>query len=120
MSRKTLATLTMLVVIVASLSLALIYVHDNPAGLIPISSINTGVTPIGSNVTLKGEIINIIIFFIGPNDQSVLLSDGSGNITFFWTKTRLEVGWTVIVKGTVHQNDSIRPISSVEPVLLFP
>jgi hypothetical protein len=44
---KALATMLALVVVVASVTLALIYVHDSPAGITPISSINRGNTPIG-------------------------------------------------------------------------
>jgi hypothetical protein len=117
--RKALATLVVLVVILASLSLALIYVHDNPVGLTPISSINTEVTPIGSNVTIKGEITSIIFLMMGPNDQVVSISDGSGSVEFFWTKTRLDVGWIILVRGTVYWNYSIHPVSSVDQVLLF-
>ena len=118
--RKALATLLVLVAIMAPLSLILIYVHDNPAGMTPISSINTGVTPIGSNVTLKGRILEICVLLMGPNDQTVRLSDGSGSVRFFWTDTRLQVNWTILVRGTVDTNETLRPVSNVELVLLFP
>jgi hypothetical protein len=71
-------------------------------------------------VTLKARIAYIVIFFIGINDQSVTISDGSGFIEFFWTKTRLQINWTILVSGTVHTNYSLYPVSSVEVVLLFP
>ena len=120
MKRKTLAISMVLVVLVASLSLTLIYAHDNPANLTPILSINTGNTSIGSNVTIKGNITSIIMLFIGFNDQVVTINDGSGNLEFFWTRTKLDIGWSIIVKGTVSQTDVLYPVSSVEPVILFP
>ncbi len=118
--RRVLATLLVLIAIVTPVTLALIYVHDSPAGMTPISSINTGVTSIGSNVTLKGKIIQISMFYVGLNDQFVNLSDGSGSIVFFWTETRLQVNWTVLVRGTVDTNEALHPVSDVELVLLFP
>ncbi|MHA1863872.1 MAG: hypothetical protein ACTSWA_08890 [Candidatus Thorarchaeota archaeon] len=118
--RKAQATILMSIVIVVSFSLALIFAHDNPAELTPISSINAGITPLGSNVTIKGNITSIMMYHVGLNDQVVSLSDGSGSLRFYWSKTHLEVGWIVIVKGTVHRNNSLRPVSSVELVLLFP
>ncbi len=116
--RKVLAIILMSIVIIVPLSL--IYAHDNPAELTSISSINAGSTPIGSNVTIKGTITSIIISGMDLNNQYVSLSDGSGSLGFSWSKTHLEVGWIVIVKGTVHRNNSLRPVSSVELVLLFP
>jgi len=118
--KKTLATLLALIVIDASITLVLIYVHDNPAGITPISSINTGNTPIGYNVTLKGEIIDFLATPLILSGQNVLMSDGSGNISFFSTETQLQINWTVIVKGTVHTNDSLLLVSGVNLVLLFP
>ena len=118
--RKALATLLVLVAIMAPLSLILIYVHDNPAGMTPISSINTGITPISSNVTLKGVISEIAVILNGPNMQYVRVSDGSGSIEFFWHETRLQVNWTILVRGTVDTNETLRPVSNVELVLLFP
>jgi hypothetical protein len=85
-----------------------------------MSSINSGITPIGSNVTVKGTINSILLFFMGPHDQSVQISDGSGNLTFYWTRTRLAVGWIILVCGTVGRNNNLHPVSSIERVLLFP
>ena len=115
-----LALLTVSIILVASFSFVLTYIHDNPIELTPISTINSGITPIGSNVTIKGEITEIVVLAIAPNFQSVSVSDGTGSLTFFWTRTILDVGWTVIVRGTVNRTDSLSPISSVESVLLFP
>ena len=118
--RKVLATILISIVILVSFSLALIYTHDNPAELIPISSINAGITPLGSNVTIKGNITSIMMLWVGLNDLFVSLSDGSGSLRFYWSKAHLEVGWIILVKGTVYCNNSLRPVSSVERVLLFP
>jgi DNA/RNA endonuclease YhcR with UshA esterase domain len=118
--RKAVATLLVLIAIATPLSLAFTYLHDNPAGMTPISSINAGITPIGTNVTLKGEIKEIVFLLMGLNDQSVRMSDGSGNISFFWTETRLQVNWIILVKGTIYANHSLHPVSSVEIVSLFP
>ena len=41
--RKALAILLMVVVIAVPLSLGLIYIHDNPGDVTPISSINSGI-----------------------------------------------------------------------------
>ena len=117
---KALAILIISTTLVASLSLALIYTHDNPVGLTPISSINSGTTPIGSNVTIKGEIASIVVLHIGLNFQFVSISDGTGNLTIFWTEMKLDIGWNIIIQGTVHRNNSLKPVSNVELVLLFP
>lgn len=117
---KVLATLLVLIVIAASITLAMICVHDNPAGITPISSINTGNTPIGSNVTVKGEMVDFLATPLILSGQNVLMSDGSGNISFFSTENQLQINWAIIVKGTVHTNDSLRLVSGVALVLLFP
>lgn len=76
-------------ILLVPLLFGFVYLHDNPAGLVRISAINFGRVPIGANVTVKGEIVGIAMFLIGPNDQVVALSDGTGNLTFFWTRHRL-------------------------------
>ncbi|RDE11811.1 MAG: hypothetical protein C4K48_11000 [Candidatus Thorarchaeota archaeon] len=118
--KRALATLLVLIAIMAPLSLTLMYVHDNPTGITPISSINTGITPIGSDVTVKGVILEIVVILNGRNMQNVRMSDGSGSIELYWTETRLHVNWTIIVRGTAYSNLSLDPVSSVELVLLFP
>ena len=116
--RKALAILLMVVVIAVPLSLGLIYIHDNPGDVTPIYSINSGITNIGANVTVKGNITGITVY-MDPYGLDVWISDGTGILEFFWTQTRLDVGWTVIVKGTVSNNYTLLPTSSVELVLLF-
>ena len=120
MRNKALAMLLALIVIAASITLVLTYVHDNPAGITPISSINTGNTPTGSNVTLKGRIIEFLATPLILSGQNVLMSDGSGNISFFSTGALLQINWTILVRGTVHTNYSLYPVSGVEIVLMFP
>jgi hypothetical protein len=117
---KVLATLLTLIVVAASVTLAAIYVHDNPAGITPISSINTGNTPIGSNVTLKGRIIDFLATPLILSGQNVLMSDGSGNISFISTETQLQINWTIIVGGTILARNLLYLVSDVELVLLFP
>lgn len=114
-----LALLTVSVILVASLGFVFAYVHDNPIGLTPISSINSEIIPLGSNVTVKGEITQIVVLAVAPNFQDVLVSDGTGSLRFFWTRTILDVGWNVIVQGTVDHNTSLRPVTNVELVGWF-
>ena len=114
-----LALLTVSIILVASFSFVLTYIHDNPIGLTQISSINSGATPIGSNVTIKGQITHIMVLWMFPNDQLISLTDGTGNLTFDWTRSTLDVGWNIIVQGTVHHNTRLYPVSNVELVLLF-
>jgi len=118
--RKALATLIVLVAIIASMSVAFIYVHDNPVRVTPISSINAGITPVGTNVTLKGEFKEELASPLMGICQHILMSDGSGNISFYCYETRLQIGWTLIVRGTVQTNKTLYLVSSVEQVLLFP
>lgn len=113
-TRRLLFTIAILLV-----PLLFVYVHDNPAGLVHISAINSGRVPIGANVTVKGEIVDILMLFMGTNDQYVKLSDGTGNLTFYWTRTRLDIGWVIIMSGTVYRTHNLRWVTSVERVALF-
>lgn len=116
---KVVVLLLAFMAIIAPITLTLIYTHDNLSGAIPISSIKSALTPIGTNVTLKGKIIDILVLSLSANDQVVSISDGSGFIGFFWTKTLLQINWTILVGGTVDTNHTLRPVSEVELVLLF-
>jgi len=118
--RKILAILLILMLITFPLSIGLIYIHDNPANVTPISSINSGMTQIGTNVTVKGNITSGYGYLMGTYIQVATLTDESGNLTFSWADSLLEIGWIVIVKGTVYTNYSLHPTSSVELVILFP
>ncbi|MHA2003004.1 MAG: hypothetical protein ACW975_11205 [Candidatus Thorarchaeota archaeon] len=111
-------TLTVVVVVGVIILTAFIYLHDYPFGVTPMSDMGT--TPIGTNVTVRGEITNILNLFAGLNDQFVTVSEGSDYVKFYWHRTRLEVGWIVIVRGTVRGYLSLHPVASVERVWLFP
>jgi hypothetical protein len=100
--RKALAVVVVVITIAA-----LIYLHDYPFGITPMSAMGT--TPIGTNVTVRGEITDILNLFVGLNDQFVTVSDGSDYVKFYWHRTRLEVGWIVIVRGTVRGYLSLHP-----------
>lgn len=117
--KKVLAIPITVMVIAVTLCLGLIYIHDNPSGLIPISSINTGTTEIGAKVIVKGNITAITVYTMNPNDLDVWISDGTGILEFFSTDSRFYIGMTVIVKGTVYTNYTLLPTSSVEIVILF-
>jgi hypothetical protein len=108
-----------LIILIIPLSLGLIYAHDNPTGITSLEIINSGAARVGTNVTAKGTITEILLLAMGPYDQLVHLSSPDGNITFFWTQPRLEVGWSVIVRGTVYQWYEIHPVFSVQRVILF-
>lgn len=118
--RKILAILLTVMLSTVLLTLGVIYLHDNPANVTLISSINSEMTHVGANVTVKGNITSISTTLMGSHDQFVWLSDKTGSLNFFWTETWLSIGWIVIVKGTVKNNHSLLPASSVELVLLFP
>jgi hypothetical protein len=108
-----------LIILIIPLSLGLIYAHDNPTSITSLESINSGAARVGTNVTVKGTITEILLLFMGPYDQLVHLSSPDGNITFFWTQFRLEVGSSVIVRGTVYEGNEIHPVFSVQRVILF-
>ncbi len=104
---------------VISLSIISIYIHDNPERLTSIDNINQGLIPVGTNVTVKGVIIEIRYYFLGSNDQIVTITNGECNLTFFWLDSPLDLGWKIIVSGTVDSTTSLRSVSIVERVLLF-
>jgi DNA/RNA endonuclease YhcR with UshA esterase domain len=83
-----------------------------------MDDINQGTVSAGTNVTVKGNIIQIRYYYLGSNDQLVTISDGTGDLTFIWENTFLDIGWTIIVKGRVNSNISIYAYS-VEKVWLF-
>lgn len=100
--------------------LTIVYIHDNPAGIVAIASINSDEVPIGTDVIVKGEVTWVLIYFMGPYDQvSFGLCDGSGNLSI---GTRIPVydGWTVIVWGSVRSNDTMSNVTDIERVWLFP
>ncbi len=109
----------MLMLITIPLSLGLIYIHDNPTNVTPISSVNSGMAQIGAIVTVKGNITAITVY-MDPNGLDVWISDGTGILEFFLTDSRFHIGMIVIVKGTVYTNYTLHPTSSVELVILFP
>ncbi|MFW9911147.1 MAG: OB-fold nucleic acid binding domain-containing protein [Candidatus Thorarchaeota archaeon] len=116
--RKELAAMVVVITITATLSLTFIYFHDYPYGATPMSAMGT--TPIGTNVTVRGEITDILSLHMGLNDQFVTVSDGSDHVKFYWHQTRLEVGWIVVVRGTVSGYLHLHPVESVDRVWLFP
>ena len=61
--------ITALVVIALAVTAFLgTYIHDSPLGITPIADINSGRVGVGENVTIKGRILSIFMYFIGIND----------------------------------------------------
>ena len=116
--RKVLSVL--LVMLMVEVSLACVYIHDNPVGLTRIDDINAGNIPVGANVTLKGRITQVIVWHMLLNSQSVTISDGRNNITFSWSRSIVNHGWSILVRGTVHSGHRLTNVISVERVWLFP
>jgi hypothetical protein len=110
-----------IIIVVASLSVTLVYVHDNPSGLTPIGDINSGEIPVGTVVVVKGEIKWILQTFSGFDTQQVCLSDGTGELTFYWSRFQLDESWSIIVvSGKVLSNEAPHVVISVERVILYP
>ena len=117
MSRKRLSALV--IVVIAVTATVGTYVHDNPSGITPIADINSGKVTIGENVTIRGRILSIFMFFMGPYDQFLTVGDRQNNITFAWFHSRVYVGWVIIAAGTVTSNHSLSHAQWVEHVWLF-
>ncbi|MDF1537580.1 MAG: hypothetical protein P1Q69_01580 [Candidatus Thorarchaeota archaeon] len=118
-TRRTRTYLIGFILLCTPLVISLAFIHDNPQNITSIASINSVEVTVGMNVTVKGKITEIMFYYIGINDQVVHMSDGEGNVTFYWDEFRLEVGWTIIVSGVVYSDSNINPVVYVEKVLLF-
>lgn len=105
--RKSYGIMGVILVIIASLSLVLTYLRDCPFEVTPMSAINAGMTPLGTNVTVKGEITGGIEYLVLPNFYELVVSDRNGELTIASVGVYLEVGWTIIVRGTVYSNTSL-------------
>jgi DNA/RNA endonuclease YhcR with UshA esterase domain len=117
-SIRLIAPILLISLLAISISIISVYTHDNPEKTAPMDDINQGTVSAGTNVTVKGNIIQIRYYYLGSNDQLVTISDGTGDLTFIWENTFLDIGWTIIVKGRVNSNISIYAYS-VEKVWLF-
>ena len=117
MSKKRLVAVAILVIAVTAT--VGIYVHDNPPRITPIADVNSGKTTIGENVTIRGEIIYIIMFFMGPNDQVITVGDSLNNVTFAWFTSRIYLDWVIIARGTVYSNHELIHVEWLEHVWLF-
>jgi DNA/RNA endonuclease YhcR with UshA esterase domain len=121
MRRRKAHTILIAIITIASLSVTLIYVHDNPSGLTPIGDINSGDIPAGTVVVVKGEVKWILQSFSGFDTQQVCLSDGTGELTFYWSRFQFDESWhIIIVRGKVLSNERLHVVTSVELVVLFP
>ena len=107
------------VAVVTSTFLAVAFVHDNPTGLTPIADINSGAVAPGENVTVKCRIMSIVMLFVGLQDQLLSLTDGQCNLSAYWSETRVEVGWVIIIRGAVYSNESLVHLEWLERVWLF-
>ncbi len=116
--KQILVVLTMSIVVI-SMSLTTIYLHDNPTEFTPIEDINHNLIPIGTNVTVKGKIIHVI--YLWMTIQSITITDGNGNLTFglIPSQPSLSTSLSIIVSGTVGSNTSLHSVSYVDRVLLF-
>ena len=119
---KWLLSLIFISVIVVSTLIGAIYIHDCPSNTTAIADITSGLIPNDTEVIVKGEISSILVLAMGPNDQIVTITDGEGNLTFYWTQFRLDVGWVITVKGYVKSSISrydLYNVSYVERVWMF-
>ena len=117
-SIRAISSILLISLLAISISIISVYTHDNPEKTTPMDDINQGIVSAGTNVTVKGNITQIRYYYLGSNDQLVTISDGTGNLTFIWENTFLDIGGTIIVKGRVNSNISIYAYS-VEKVWLF-
>ena len=117
-----LAALSMSIIATSSF-LAAVYYHDNPGKITSIEDINRNLIPVGTNVTVKGEILEILHLWMGF--IRITITDGCGNLTFGGPTfdgilTHFDSSWKhIIVSGTVSSNSSLDSVSSIERVILF-
>jgi len=114
--RKLTALVTIVVAVTACIGT---YIHDNPLGTTPIADINAGRVGVGENVTIKGRILSIFALAIGLNDWTLTVGDRQANITLFWTHFRVDVGWVIVTRGTVHSSHELGSIVWLDRVWLF-
>ena len=116
--RRKLVLSTLLILVVVTVSTCVIAWHDGYGQLTQISDINEGIIPVGTAVTVKGNVTQVLILLI-DNTQWVFISDGSGSLNFAWRGTAPPVHSIVVVRGTVYTNSYLKNVTFCDVVWLF-
>ena len=108
--RRKLVLSTLLILVIVTVSTCIVAWHDGYGQLTKISDINEGIIPIGTVVTVKGNVTQVLILLI-DNTQWVFISDGSGTLDFAWKDTAPSEHSVVVVRGTVSSESSLRNVT---------
>ena len=118
LSRRKLVLSTLLILVVVTISTYVVAWHDGYGQLTKISDINEGIIPVGTAVTVKGNVTQVLIELVG-NTQFVFISDGSGSLDFEWGDSAPSEHSVIVVRGTVSSESSLRDVTFCDGVWLF-
>ena len=118
LSRRKLVLSTLLILVVVTGSTCVVAWHDGYGQLTKISDINEGIIPVGTAVTVKGNVTQVLIELVG-NTQFVFISDGSGSLDFEWGDSAPSEHSVIVVRGTVSSESSLRNVTFCDVVWLF-
>ena len=116
-SRK-LVLSTLLILVVVTISTCVVAWHDGYGQLTKISDINEDIIPVGTVVTVKGNVTQVLME-LGTNTQYVFISDGSGSLSFEWGNSAPSEHSVVVVRGTVSSESSLTNVTFFDVVWLF-
>ncbi len=102
----------MVIVVLGIVGLGVIAWHDGLIGVTPISEINAGNVPAGTQVTIKGE-------YTGKFFSALIIKSGNSGLLFSWDGSIPPVGAVIVVRGEVHDSLSLTNVVSVEIVWIF-
>ncbi len=113
------ATLAIIVLVIASGYV--VAWHDGLGEFTRISDINDGTIPVGTVVTVKGNITQVLGLPMLPNHLLITMRDNSGSLMFSWMGSAPSEYSIAVVRGTVsYSHDYLRNVTFFEAVWLFP
>ncbi|UCE11635.1 MAG: hypothetical protein JSW61_06805 [Candidatus Thorarchaeota archaeon] len=120
MRRRILLVVSLLSLVSIVSAAAVVAWHDGIGQLTSISDINDGTIAIGTAVTVKGNITQVLQEQMGGT-YIATLSDGTGSLMF--SDERLTFSWLysiVVVRGTVTSESYLRNVTFFDTVWLWP
>ena len=116
--RRKLVLPTLLILAVVTVSTCVVAWHDGYGQLTKISDINEAIIPVGTVVTVKGNVTQVLME-LGGNTQWVFISDGSGSLHFMWNDTAPSEHSVVVVRGTVNSESGLTNVTFCDAIWLF-
>jgi len=105
------AKILLVVVLISVIAIGFVSWHDGLIGLTSINDINDGLVPVGTPVSVKGE----ITLRVG---NLITVADGSNFLAFEWGGAST-LNSIVVVRGVVSSIISLSNVTSVDVVWIF-